>query len=107
MVVLMNAIKYDTYKYGDLKVIGLLLGVQGGFTKYCCFLCLWNSCDTQQHYRRQIWPPRHTFTPGKENIAAEPLVDSANILLPRLHIKLGVMKNFVKTLDKSGPPFNI
>jgi hypothetical protein len=108
MVILMNAIKYDTHNWkicGDLKVIGLLLGMQSGFTKYCCFLCLWDSRDTKHHYKQQIWPPRHTFTPGKENIAAEPLVDSANILLPPLHIKLGVMKNFVKALDKSGPAF--
>ena len=41
--ILLNAIKYSNYKWkicGDLKVIGILMGMQGGFTKYCCFLCL-------------------------------------------------------------------
>ena len=31
---------------------------------------------------------------------AEPLVPPENILLPPLHIKLGLMKNFVKALNK-------
>ena len=43
MVILLNALNYDKYQWsicGDLKVIGLLLGMQGGFTKFCCFLSL-------------------------------------------------------------------
>jgi hypothetical protein len=32
-------------------------------------------------------------------------VDSSKILLPPLHIKLGLIKNFVKALDKTGPAF--
>ena len=42
---LLNAIKYSDYKWkicGDLKVIGILMRMQGGFTKHCCFLCLWD-----------------------------------------------------------------
>ena len=38
---LLEAIKYNEYQWslcGDLKVIGLLMGMQAGFTKYCCFL---------------------------------------------------------------------
>ena len=40
MKILMEAINYDNFKWqicGDLKVIALLLGLQG-FTKYCCFI---------------------------------------------------------------------
>jgi hypothetical protein len=29
---------------GDLKVVALLLGLQSGYTKYFCFLCLGQSC---------------------------------------------------------------
>jgi len=32
----------------------------------------------------------------------EPLVDRDTILLPPLHIKFGLMKQFVKALDKNG-----
>jgi hypothetical protein len=43
---LLNVIDYNKYKWhisGSLKVIGLLLGMQQGYTKYCCFLCKWDS----------------------------------------------------------------
>ena len=46
MELLLEAIKYSEYQWnlcGDIKVIGLLMGMQAGFTKYCCFLYLWNS----------------------------------------------------------------
>jgi hypothetical protein len=46
MKILMDAINYNKFKWqicGDLKVIGLLLGLKQGFTKYCCFICEWNT----------------------------------------------------------------
>ena len=42
MKLLLGKIKYDEFKWklcGDLKVVALLLGIQLGYTKYCCFLC--------------------------------------------------------------------
>jgi hypothetical protein len=39
---LLGKIHYGKYKCnicGDLKVIALLLGLQLGYTKYCCSLC--------------------------------------------------------------------
>ena len=69
---LLEAIKYSEYQWGlcgDPKVIGLLMGMQAGFTKYCC---------------------EHSL---KENP------------LHSLHIKLGLMKNFVKVLHKNGAAF--
>ena len=44
----MEAINYDKFKWqicGDLKEIALLLGLQQGFTNYCCFICEWDSRD--------------------------------------------------------------
>ena len=35
----------------DLKVVGLVLGFQGEYTKYPCFLCLWDSQVDDQHYQ--------------------------------------------------------
>lgn len=102
---ILNSINYDAYKWqicGDLKVIGLLLGLQGGFTKYCCFLCLWDSRATASHYKVKEWPQRDQFIPGQANVKNIPLVDPKKVLLPPLHIKLGLMKNFVKALDKDG-----
>lgn len=81
------------------------MGMQSGFTKYCCFLCLWDSRATGQHYVQKDWPSRTNYNPGKQNVSSVPLVSPQNIFLPPLHIKLGLIKNFVKALDREGPAF--
>ena len=40
-----------------------------------------------------------------KNVKHPPLVGSSKILLPPLHIKLGLMKNFVKAMDKTAAGF--
>ncbi|UYV79148.1 hypothetical protein LAZ67_17001251 [Cordylochernes scorpioides] len=55
--------------------------------------------------KRWRWPNRKIFTPGYKNIANLPLIDSENIYLPPLHIKLGLMKNFVKAMDRNASGF--
>jgi len=45
---------------GSLKVTGTLIGVQGGFTKFCCFLCLYESRSTAKHYIKPGWEPGKT-----------------------------------------------
>ncbi|UYV72558.1 hypothetical protein LAZ67_9003697 [Cordylochernes scorpioides] len=49
----------------------------------------------------------HHPNSGHKNIVYPPLIDSENIYLPPLHIKLGLMKNFVKAMDRnaSGIPY--
>lgn len=42
---------------------------------------------------------------GGKNVIIEPLVDRNKIILPPLHIKLGLMKQFVKALDKDSSCF--
>ncbi|UYV82915.1 OSBPL6 [Cordylochernes scorpioides] len=61
--------------------------------------------DRERHYIKKIWPNRKIFTPGYKNIANLPLIDSENIYLPPLHIKLGLMKNFVKAMDRNASGF--
>ena len=81
------------------------MSMQAGFTKYCCFLCLWDSRAVSQHYRQKDWGPRSTFVPGEHSLKENPLVDMNKVLLPPLHIKLSLMKNFVKALNKNGAAF--
>jgi hypothetical protein len=53
MKFLLEAINYDKFKwqnFGDLKVVALLLGLKQGFTKYCCFICEWDSRALSLHY---------------------------------------------------------
>ena len=45
------------------------------------------------------------FTPRYRNILHPALVDRSNVILPPLHIKLGLMKQFVKALNKEGACF--
>ena len=112
--ILLNAIKYSNYKRkicGDLKVIGILMGMQGGFIKHCCFLCLWDSRATAGNYVKRDWPARGSYIPGIANIQSVSLVEPKDVLMPNdvlihvlmppLHIKLGLMKNFVKAMGKS------
>ena len=35
---------------GECEMTELLVGLQGGHTKYSCFLCLWNNSADEQHY---------------------------------------------------------
>ena len=64
----------------DLKMIVILLGMQGWFIKNYCFLCLWDSRATTEHYNKSKWPKQKYFIPGKENITNIPLVEPDNIL---------------------------
>ncbi|XP_076342444.1 uncharacterized protein LOC143242821 [Tachypleus tridentatus] len=109
MELLLEAVKYNQYQWslcGDLKVIGLLMGMQAGFTKYCCFLCLWDSRAVSQHYKQKDLGSRSTFVHGEHSVKENPLVDMKKVLLPPLHIKLGLMKNLSKAMDKMVLPSN-
>jgi len=105
---LLGKIKYDEFKWklcGDLKVVALLLGMQLGYTKYCCFLCEWNSWNKKNHYVKKLWPKRKSLTPGEKNVINLPLILPEKIVLPLLHINLALMKNFVKGMNKTGRGF--
>ena len=105
---LLQYIKYDTYKWNicvNLEVIALLLGLQLGYTKFLCFLCEWDSRVKAIHYVKRIWPTRKILEPGHKYVKHHSLVESSRILLPRLHIKLGLVKNFVKAMDHNGTAF--
>lgn len=105
---LLSALKYDDYGWeviGDFKMVAFLMGLQGGFTKFPCFLCLWDSRDTKAHYHRKEWPARTEFSVGNSNVKWEPLIDPQKVLMPPLHIKLGLIKQFVTVLDKESAAF--
>lgn len=100
-----NYAAHDWMLCGDLKVVCMLLGQQKGFTKFPCFICEWDSRARDRHWSTKHWPARKTLTPGEKNILHKTLVDPKKILLPPLHIKLGLMKQFVKALPEDGECF--
>ena len=85
--------------------MALLRGLQLGYTKYCCFLCLWDSRARNKHYIEKTWPQRIEEEEGQYNVVALPLVPQNKIILPPMHIKLGLFKQFVKGLRKDSPAF--
>ena len=111
-----EAVKYVLEKIGydqhllfisvDLKMVNLLLGHQSGFTKYPCFLCMWDSRDRAQYYTKKDWPLQEELVPCKgRNVINDSLVERDRILFLPLHIKLGLIKQFTKALDKDGDCF--
>ena len=110
MELLLSLTKYKHHIWnicGDLKVVSLLLGVHLGYTMHKCFLCPWNSRDDEKHYKRVDGPSRTEHVVGKYNVKHQALIDPQKVLLPSLHIKLGLMKNFVKDMDHQGSVSNI
>lgn len=108
MKMFLDAVNYEKYQWqicADLKVIAILLGMQAGYTKFMCLFCLWDSRADELHYSTKNWPKRNSFVPGKENIEEIPMVDPEKVILPPLHIKLGLFKQFVKKLDHNGKGF--
>ena len=104
----MQKIKFDEHKWVicvDFKVVNFLLGQQGGFTKYPCFLCLWDSIARQHHWIRKEWPKREQLVVGESNVVNKPLVGRDKIILPPLHIKLGIMKQFIRAVSQDSPCF--
>lgn len=105
---ILRLVNYSTHKWkivADLKVLTILFGMQGGYTKYPCYLCEWDS-RSRNHYECKIWPSRESHQIGQKNILNLPLVTAENVILPPLHLKLGFMKQFVKKLDVNGQAFS-
>lgn len=89
----------------DLKILTILMGMQGGYTKYPCYFCEWDS-RAPLKYERDEWPQRNPFRIGEKNVLRIPLVAPENIILPPLHLKLGYMKQFVKRLNVDSETFH-
>ena len=82
-------------------MVGPVLGLKSGYTMYL-FLCLWENRGDDQDYVRQEWPLRQGLKTGSYDVQSHPLVEPNKILLPPLHIKLGVMK---KSMNRENSGF--
>jgi len=79
-------------------VIALLLGLQQGFTNYCCFICEWDS-------RTKDWPARKSLESEIMTVENQTLVEPSKILLSSMYLKFGLMKTFVKALNREEAAF--
>lgn len=106
MKTILDAVKYHEHEWRmccDLKVVTFLNGMQSGNTKYGCFLCLWNSRYKGCQYEKKNWPVRTGHETETYNVINAPLVPMDKILLPPLHVKLGIVKNFLKFMQRANP----
>ena len=53
-----------------------------------------------QHWMRKQWPVREQLIQGDRNIINQPLVSRDRVILPPLHIRLELMKQFMQALDQ-------
>ena len=79
---------------------------QCGHIKYPCILCIWESCARDEFWVTNEWPTRSDLTVGKTNIINNPVVPREKIEVPSHHIKLDLIRQFVKTLPVEGRCFN-
>lgn len=87
-------------------MVTIMIGRQASFTKFPCYLCLWNSRVTGEHYLSRDSTPRTVFNVRKKIIKWEPLLDFPwEIFFPTPHIKLGLIKQFVSILDQESIAF--
>ena len=84
------------YVCADLKVVALLRGLQLGYTKYCCFLCLWDSRARNKHYIEKTWPQRIEEEEGQHNVVALPLVPQKKSFCHLCALSLGYSNNSLK-----------
>ncbi|GBN01468.1 hypothetical protein AVEN_143119-1 [Araneus ventricosus] len=77
MSLILEKIKYQEHRWmvcGDFKRLTMLLGQQAGYTKYLCFLCLWDSRSRTLHWTKTDWSLRGALTPGERNVINTTLV---------------------------------
>lgn len=106
MADILDKIKYTQHNWKiccDLKVVNILQGVieKGGFPKFFCFYCTWDSRYKHDHYKATHWVKRDLKNQKHLNLFNKPLIENIdNILLPPLHIKLGIVKKFIEVAVK-------
>ncbi|UYV74694.1 hypothetical protein LAZ67_12000587 [Cordylochernes scorpioides] len=93
---IVHVVKPPKKRYQHYIFQFFLLLITSSMTVSIC-LDIYNLYTTMNGRYHQIF--------GYKNIANLPLIDSENIYLPPLHIKLGLMKNFVKAMDRNASGF--
>lgn len=107
MKLIFEKVKYNEHNWdvsGDLKVVALIMGFQLGRTRNGCFICTWISTAKIEHYDA-TWEKRTSYEIGFMNVRQNSLTTSEKILLPTLHIKLGLVSSFIRKLKKDKGAF--
>ena len=95
--------KYNQFSWkviGDFTMVVFLMGLQGGLTKFPCYLCI-GIAETLMRTTIGEYGPKKLHFCWKKQSQWEPLIYPSKILMPPMHIKLGLIKQFVKALDRN------
>ena len=87
-------------------MVNFLPGLQSDYTKYPCFIGLWDSQACSEHWVRKKWPEKIKLTVNESNVINDPFVPRNIILLPPLHIQLRIMNQLVNASPEAGNCFN-
>jgi hypothetical protein len=89
----------------DLKLLNILCGLGTHSSKNPCLFCNWKgtfrSNKLDQQYNQANLQPREEFSIGLNSVTNQPLITLEKVLLPSLHIKIGLISQFVKKLYKN------
>lgn len=92
---LLDIIKYKEHNWKlccDLKVVSLLAGMKLGNPNYGCFKCDWNrNAKDKDHYT-------YKWTGTNPDIKKDIKIDMQRVLIPSLHLKLGIVQKFLKVV---------
>ena len=68
---------------GNFKMVAFLMGLQGGFTKFPCYLCFWDCRNTSLYHKKRNWPPRSSYNFGTYNVKQTLLASVCEEVEPR------------------------
>ena len=83
-----------------MKIVVILLGLTGGNSKYPCHLCEFDSRASEEKKYTETFKRREGLVIDQFGVNFASLVDPNLIIIPPLHVKLGITKNLVKTLNE-------
>lgn len=109
---ILDLVSYEDHNWRiccDLKVVAMLVGLKKSWPSFPCFLCKWHSRfktkeegDIKPQYNKKTWDPRddRTLDYINKDFSQEkmPLIERDKIMLPLLHMKLGIVSNFIKVV---------
>lgn len=101
----LKLIKYSEFNWKivcDFKLVQVIMGLKQGYCSFPCIFCFWNSrTNSIDESLRFDWISRESFLVNPSNSQiAKPLVPVDRIVMPSLHVKLGVFQHFVKFLSQ-------
>ena len=104
----LNVLKYDQYNWeviGDFKMIAFLMGMQGVSRNIPATFVFGIAEIPKPTIKSKYGQNVRNLLLERKNVKNIPLINPKKVLLPPLHIKLGLIKQFVKALDKDGAAF--